>query len=260
MSVDFGRTADDYARHRAGFPRELFARLAGLGIGLPGQRVVDLGTGTGSLARGFAQRGCQVIGIDRAKQLLEQARALDRDPGVSVEYRVARAEDTGLAERSVDVVAAGQAWHWFERDRAAPEARRVLIDGGHLVICHLDWVTLPGNLAQLSEDLILAYNPDWACAPAGSGPGQLGIYPQWTVDVLTAGFTGLETFSFDLVIPYSHEAWRGRLRACSGVGASLPAAAVERFDAEVGDLLRARFPIEPVEVPHRVWALVATAP
>jgi hypothetical protein len=78
--------------------------------------------------------------------------------------------------------------------------------------------------------------------------------------VLTAGFTGLETFSFDLVIPYSHEAWRGRLRACSGVGASLPAAAVERFDAEVGDLLRARFPIEPVEVPHRVWALVATAP
>jgi SAM-dependent methyltransferase len=259
VSIDFGRTADDYARHRAGFPPELFERLAAFGVGLPGQHVVDLGTGTGSLARGFARRGCQVIGIDRAERLLAQARALDREAGVSVRYLTAQAEDTGLGEGSVDVVAAGQAWHWFERARAAREARRVLVDGGHIVICHLDWVALPGNVAQLSEELILAANPDWASSPPGSGPGQLGIYPQWTLDVLPAGFDGLETFSFDITIPYSHAAWRGRLRACSGVGASLPSDAVEGFDAELRELLHARFPVEPMDVPHRVWALVATA-
>lgn len=51
MNPDFGRTADDYARHRAGFPDSLFKRLSELGIGLEGQDVVDLGTGTGTLGR-----------------------------------------------------------------------------------------------------------------------------------------------------------------------------------------------------------------
>jgi hypothetical protein len=121
-------------------------------------------------------------------------------------------------------------------------------------------VALPGNVAQASEDLILASNPAWASSPTGSGPGQLGIYPQWTVDALQAGFTGLETFSFDLTIPYSHAAWRGRLRACSGVGASLSSEAICRFDAALRELLESRFPGEPMEVPHRVWALVASVP
>jgi 2-polyprenyl-3-methyl-5-hydroxy-6-metoxy-1,4-benzoquinol methylase len=57
MSVDFGRTAGDYAAYRAGFPDEFFSRLADMNVGLDGQRVVDLGTGTGALARGFARGG-----------------------------------------------------------------------------------------------------------------------------------------------------------------------------------------------------------
>lgn len=259
-AVDFGRTASDYARHRAGFPPELFDRLAGMGAGRAGQRVLDLGTGTGTLARGFALRGCQVTGIDPAEELLVQARELDREAGVSVDYRVARAEDTGLPDVSIELVAAGQCWHWFDRRGAAREARRLLAPGGHLAICHLDWVALPGNLARATEELILTHNPGWASSPPGAGPGQLGIYPQWTVDVLVAGFERLETFSFDLTIPYSHEAWRGRIRACSGVGASLSPAEVARFDRELSELLAARFAPEPVGVPHRVWALVAAAP
>ena len=57
MKVEFGRTARDYGRYRAGFPDLLFEELAARGVGLAGQRVLDLGTGTGSLARGFARRG-----------------------------------------------------------------------------------------------------------------------------------------------------------------------------------------------------------
>ena len=51
MSVDFGRTARDYGAHRAGFPAEFFSRARAMGVGLAGQRVVDLGTGTGTVAR-----------------------------------------------------------------------------------------------------------------------------------------------------------------------------------------------------------------
>ncbi len=74
MQIDFGKTAQDYGRYRAGFPPPLFERLATFGIGVPGQRILDLGTGTGTLARGFALRGCQVTGLDPSVPLTEEAK------------------------------------------------------------------------------------------------------------------------------------------------------------------------------------------
>jgi SAM-dependent methyltransferase len=44
-----------------------------LGIGVVGQRILDLGTGTGTLACGFAERGCDVVGLDPSPEMLAQA-------------------------------------------------------------------------------------------------------------------------------------------------------------------------------------------
>lgn len=129
-SPDFARTAADYARHRAGFPVELVDRLAAVGIARRGARVADLGTGTGSLARLFAQHGCVATGVDIVGALLEQARRLDREAGVEIEYIEARAEATGLPDGAFDVVSAGQCWHWLDRPAVAREARRLLADDG----------------------------------------------------------------------------------------------------------------------------------
>jgi len=254
VSVDFGRTAEDYAAYRAGFPAELFVRLRAMGIGLPGQRVVDLGTGTGALARGFAEGGCSVRGIDPATALLAQARRLDSQAGVTITYQVGRAEETGLRSGGWDVVSAGQCWHWFDRPRAARETRRLLTSGGALVICHRDYLVLADNVCAATEDLVLQFNPTWTMA------GGTGIHPEWTTDAASAGFTDLETFSFDVTVPYTHEAWRGRMRTCNGIGAALPDAIVTAFDAALAQLLADRFPAEPLLVPHRIWALVARTP
>lgn len=254
VTVDFGRTASDYAAYRASFPEEFFSRLTAMNVGLRAQRVVDLGTGTGSLARGFARRGCIVTGLDPAKAMLDEARRLDAEAGVRVTYRVGRAEDTELDARRWDVVSAGQCWHWFDRPRAGNEARRLLVAGGALVICHMDYLPLGGNVCATTEALILKHNPSWTMA------GGTGIHADWTLDAAEAGFTGLETFSFDVDVPYSHEAWRGRMRSCNGVGASLPDPVVANFDAELARLLARRFPNKPLSVPHRVWALIARAP
>jgi 2-polyprenyl-3-methyl-5-hydroxy-6-metoxy-1,4-benzoquinol methylase len=72
--IDFGKTADDYGRYRAGFPAELYQRLEKLGVGLKGQRLLDLGTGTGYLGRGFARQGCRVTGLDISPALMQEAR------------------------------------------------------------------------------------------------------------------------------------------------------------------------------------------
>ena len=149
---------------------------------------------------------------------------------------------------------AGQCWHWFERPTAAKEALRALRAGGGLALCHLDWIPLPGNVLEATEALILEHNPDWL------GAGGRGMYPLYTVDLAMAGFVDLESFSFDLDLIYSHESWRGRIRASAGVGASLGPDAVESFDAELAALLADRFPTDPLPVHHRVWSLVGRKP
>jgi SAM-dependent methyltransferase len=283
--VDFGATAADYARHRAGFPDPFFERLVALGIGLPGQRLVDLATGTGTLARGFARRGCRVVGVDRAPAILAEARRLARADGVAhagthpsarpsthpsarpsthaavhaapdgapgaAAFVVARAEQVPLRAGCADVVTAGTSWHWFDRPAAMQEVARLLVDAGVLVIANLHWLPLPGNVPGRTEALILEHNPAWQLA------GQSGAYPEWARELAAAGFRDVESSLEEVTIGYTQEAWRGRARACSGVGAMLPPEAVARFDADLARLLAERYGTSHLEVPHTLFCIIA---
>lgn len=252
QAADFGKTARDYARFRAGFPPVLYERLRALGVGLAGQRALDLGTGTGALARGLAARGCRVVGLDPARPMMLQARDLEGGRGCA--FVAGRAEALPLRDGAFDVVTAGQCWHWFDRPRAAAECARVLRPGGRLAICHYDWIPLPGNVVAETEALIKAWNPTWTLH------GGTGLYSAWLADAALAGFGELETLSTDAPAVYTHEAWRGRIRASAGVAASLGPEQVAAFDRALAALLAARFPREPLSVPHRVFAVVAARP
>lgn len=248
--MDFGPTASDYGKYRTPFPPELFTRLAALDVGLPGHRIVDLGTGTGTLARDLTAAGCTVTGIDIAPELLTEARRQDAAEGLEVIYRLAPAEDTRLPAGAWDAVTAGHCWHWFDRPRAAAEAHRLLATGGTIVICYRDAVIMPGNVCAASEELARAYNPNWPAA------GGLDDHPEWADDLTQAGFGGLQTFSFGITVAFTHEAWRGRMRSSSGIGASLPKPRVTAFDTDLTRLLQDQFPHEPLQVPHRISALI----
>jgi hypothetical protein len=124
---------------------------------------------------------------------------------------------------------------------------------GKLVIAHFDWLPLSGNVVEATEDLIRRYNPDWHLG------GGLGIHPQWIPGLSEAGMTGVQTFSYDVDVAYTPDAWRGRIRASAGV-AALDADATRRFDVQLGEVLAKRFPSPVLAVPHRVFAIVAEAP
>ena len=107
---------------------------------------------------------------------------------------------------------------------------------------------------MLTETMIEKHNPAWKLG------GGTGIYPPWLRHLGNAGFVNARTASFDLNVKYTHEDWIGRIRASAGVGASLPDAAVQRFETEMRARLEEAFPEDPLSVLHRCWTVVATRP
>ena len=249
----FGSAADDYALYRADFPAAGIDRMVALGVGTPGQRLLDLGCGTGTLARQFAARGCTVTGVDVDPRMLAAARSLAVVAGLQVVWWECPAEDTGLPSASFDVVTAAQCWHWFDGEAAAGEVRRLLVAGGLVAVCGFDWLPLPDTMSGVTEALIQAHNPSWNLGGIRD-PG-----PEARRHLSGAGFVVVETFTFDVDVPYSVDSWRLRIRASAAI-LDLNTAGTAAFDAELAGVLADRFPGDSLMAPHRVWASVAVAP
>ena len=259
MVVDFGRTVSDYARYRAGFPDSFYDRLFNDDWIASGSRVLDLGTGTGTVARALAKRGCNVVGLDSSRAMVERAKALDADEGVEIEYVTATAEETGLQSRSFDAITAGTCWHWFDRRRAPLEVERLLKRGGRLIIASLEWLPVSGNVVEATEALIREHNPAWG-KDVSFGLALDPRYVRAVFDDLETGkFADTESFTFDVAVPYSHEAWLGRIRASAGVAASLVPDQVGRFNEPHRAMLARDFPDDPLQIPHRVFAVSGRA-
>jgi SAM-dependent methyltransferase len=119
----FGAVAEDYERHRPAFPDALLDELAALGT----REVLDVGCGTGKVARALAARGMTVLGVEIDPRMA----AVASERGVNVE--VAPFEDWDDAGRRFELVTSGDAWHWIDPARGAAQIARVLRPGGTFV-------------------------------------------------------------------------------------------------------------------------------
>jgi class 3 adenylate cyclase/SAM-dependent methyltransferase len=117
-------------------------RLLDLAAIAVGERVLDLGCGTGTLAirAGQRQPAARVVGIDADPRMIERARRKADAAGVELELQPGSAADLPYADRSFDVVLSSLLFHHLGRDAkraAAEELARVLVPGGRVVIA--DW-------------------------------------------------------------------------------------------------------------------------
>lgn len=127
FSDHFAAVAAAYADFRPRYPAALLAWLA---EHAPARTLAwDCATGSGQAARDLAPHFARVIATDASAAQIATAPA---HPGV--EYRLAPAEASGLADASIDLITVAQALHWFDLERFYAEARRVLKPGGLLAV------------------------------------------------------------------------------------------------------------------------------
>jgi SAM-dependent methyltransferase len=123
----FSRQSEAYRRYRPGYPPELIAHVAGRA---PDRRLaVDCATGNGQAAVDLARHFDRVLAVDGSESQIATAQAQDK-----VHYVAAIAERLPVRDRSVSLVAAAQAFHWFDFDRFHAECRRVLVPGGVVAV------------------------------------------------------------------------------------------------------------------------------
>ena len=247
-SIDWGRTSNDYALYRPGPPPSFFQRLLELGVGLPGQRILDLGTGTGALAREFARQHAVVAATDVSDGQIEQARRLAQQQGLAIDFRCAPAEEAVFPANSFDGATASQCWLYFDAVRVLAALRAQVRPGGWLLTSHFSWLPRVDPIARASEALVLQFNPAWSAA---DWSGQVPAEPAWA---RAADLRVRARFVYDQPIAFTHDSWRGRMRACRGVAAALPQPQVEAFDRAHARLLRELAPEGRFAVLHRIDA------
>ncbi|MBA4017631.1 MAG: SAM-dependent methyltransferase [Pirellula sp.] len=157
----FSDRVADYVRYRPGYPAETLDVLRDA-VGLTSESVVaDIGSGTGISTELLLRSGAEVYGVEPNDPMRAAAEAqLSANP----RFHSVRgtAEATTLADGSVDIVAAAQAFHWFDRDRTRSEFARILRSAGYVVLLwnsrHVDTTPLLRGYEALLQQYATDYN------------------------------------------------------------------------------------------------------
>jgi len=249
---DWGRASQDYAKFRDIYPPAFYERLRSLGIGLPGQHILDLGTGTGVLPRAMQGNGARFTGADISPNQLAMARELSQ--GMGIEYVLSPAEGIDFPPENFDAVTACQCFFYFDRTIVMPKIHEILKPGGRFAILSMFWLPRQSKICSQSEKLVLKYNPDWT----GGGYRRKNRFEQKAMTTAKWAkplFEVERRVFFCVDVPFAREAWHGRILTCRGIGASsLPGEKIAAFEAEHKVFL-STLP-EEFTIPHQIMMLV----
>lgn len=241
-AFDWGKTSGDYAKYRDIYPDVFYEKIVERNLCTKGQKVLDLGTGTGVLPRNMYRFGAQWTGTDISENQIAQARRISAECNQQINYITVAAEDIDFPDNSFDVVTACQCFWYFNLKKLLPKLYKILKPDGKLLILYMAWLPFEDKIAGASEELILKYSPEWS----GAGETKKPIcIPEIVCDYFEV--TGHE--EYDVAVPFTKESWHGRMRACRGVGASLSESELNLWDKEHRALLDKIAP-EKFEVLH----------
>ncbi|HEY9484976.1 MAG TPA: class I SAM-dependent methyltransferase [Micromonosporaceae bacterium] len=246
-ALSFGSAAHLYDSVRPTYPADAVAwALGGAGWSeAPGViddnspskrqlRVLDLGAGTGLLTGVLLAAGHDVVAVEPDEQM--RAVAAERYSAASV--LAGSAENIPLPDASIDAVVVGQAYHWFTPQRALPQIRRVLRDGG---------VFAP--VWNVRDDRV-----PWVAALSGIvGSEGYGLKTTWPYGPVTPWFTEPEQGLYEHAVPMATARLVDLVRSRSFYLTADDATKM-RLDAEIAELIATDPALagrDTIDVPYR---------
>jgi ubiquinone/menaquinone biosynthesis C-methylase UbiE len=131
----FETTARIYAARREPYPPAFFAAVAEA-LKLDGdEALIDLGTGPGLLALGFAPYVGRILGVDPEPAMVVEARHAAAAAQITFPVINGRAENIAAELGRFDLVTVGRALHWMDRDATLAAFDRILAPEGRILIC-----------------------------------------------------------------------------------------------------------------------------
>lgn len=241
---DWGKASKDYAKYRDIYPEEFYKCILDLGLCKDGQRVLDIGTGTGVLPRNMYGFGAKWTGTDISENQIDQAKKLAAEQGMDIDFYACPAEEVDYPDGTFDVITVCQCI-WYLNAKVFPQNfSKMLKPGGKLLILYMGWLPYEDEIASKSEEIILKYNPAW------TGCGDK-VQPVFVPEELNLYFDLVKRKEFRVDVPFTREGWHGRMRACRGVGASMDENNLPLWDKEHMEMLQNNAP-ERFNVKHYI--------
>jgi 2-polyprenyl-3-methyl-5-hydroxy-6-metoxy-1,4-benzoquinol methylase len=110
---DWGKTSEEYAKYRDIYPEIFYKKIIDLGLCVKGQKVLDIGTGTGVLPRNMYHYGAKWTGTDISPEQIEQAKILSEAADMKIDFQVVPAEEISFPHETFDVITACQCFWYF---------------------------------------------------------------------------------------------------------------------------------------------------
>jgi len=156
----FSNRVDNYVKYRPGYPKAVLHFMSEVTGFTPSWKVADIGSGTGISTSLFLDNGNTVYAVEPNGPMREKAEELlgSNPRFISIN---ATAENTTLNDASIDLVIAGQAFHWFDPIAAKTEFTRILRPGGAIALLWNERQK-DSDFEKAYEALLLEYGTDYA--------------------------------------------------------------------------------------------------
>ena len=202
----FSNRVADYVRYRPGYPSEIVPLLKTWTNLRAEHTVADIGSGTGLLSKVFLDFGNRVLGVEPNAEMREAGEEfLSGYPKFT--SVAGSAEATTLPSDSVDFVAAGQAFHWFQMPAARDEFHRVLKPGGRVLVIWNERLLDDTAFLREYEALLNRFGTDYAKVSES--------YPRAEQMLEFFGVNDFTSHSLPNFQEFDFEGLSGRLRSSS---------------------------------------------
>jgi SAM-dependent methyltransferase len=156
----FSSRVENYIKYRPSYPLEIIDFLKEKNILAEDTVIADIGSGTGILTKIFLNNGNQVYGVEPNKDMRKAAEKFLQGY-TNFSSLEGSAEVTKLEENCIDLIIAGQAFHWFDLEQAKREFKRILKPNGNVVLIWNNRGKTGTDFNSSYENFILKYGIDY---------------------------------------------------------------------------------------------------